>query len=79
MGSKSSNTKNAALHMQFLILNWRPNDCKCDFMLFYSQKSHAFVYLLDGNDLSLLQILTQYSEHPMVLVINISPKLNTDF
>ena len=50
MEPKSSNTKNAALQMQFLILNWRTNDCKCDFTLFYSRISHAFIYLLDGID-----------------------------
>ena len=48
MASKSLNTKNAALQMQFLILNWRTNFCKCDFTLFYSGISHAFAYLLDG-------------------------------
>ena len=62
--------------------NRRTNDCKCDLTLFYSRISHAFVYLFDGNDywrFSLMQILTQHSEHSMVLVINISPELNTDF
>ena len=34
--------------MQFLILNWRTNDYKCNFTLFYSQISHAFVYFFDG-------------------------------
>ena len=50
MALKSSNTKNAALQMQFLILNWRTNYCKCDSTLFYSRRTHAFVYLLDGID-----------------------------
>ena len=73
MMSKSSNTKNAALHMQFLILN----NYKCDFPLLYSRISRAFVYLLDGN--GYIEILTQYFAHSVVLVINISPVLNTDF
>ena len=48
--SKSSNTKNAALHMQFLIFNGRTNDCKCVLRYFMLEYLDAFLYLLDGND-----------------------------
>ena len=50
MTSKSSNTKHAALRMQFSVLNWHTNDCKCEFTLLCYRILHAFVYLLDGND-----------------------------
>ena len=46
IASKSPNTKNAALHMQFSFINLCTYDCRCDFTLFYSQIS--FVYRLDG-------------------------------
>ena len=38
MTSKSSNTKNEALHMQFSILNWHTDDCKSEFILEYHMR-----------------------------------------
>ena len=43
----------------------------------------TFVYLIESNDYIdvcfLIQILTEYSESSVALVIKISPELNTDF
>ena len=42
--------ENAALHMQFLIFNWRTIDCKCVLRYFMPEYYDAFVYLFVGND-----------------------------
>ena len=76
MTLKPSNTTNVPSNIQFLILKWPTNDSNCDFTLLYSRISRSMAfYLIDGNKYwrcFLVQILTWYFEHSVVLVINIS-------